>query len=176
MAEESEILYARPSPDYVVFRVIGRGTFQNSFTLKRTALRMRKERPGLRYIMDLENCASMDSTFMGVLASLGLGKRREGLANLAIVNVNDHARRLLETLGLSHFLEVRQTPALESDESAFQRTEEPVVTKREQILHMIEAHQELIDIDNHNRIRFESVMAYLSESLEQPDSQELDDE
>lgn len=171
MTEENQILYARPGDEFVVFRVIGRGTFQNSMPLRKTALDMREEHPDLRFIIDLEECDGMDSTFMGVLASLGLKGRSGATAGLVLVNVNEHAKRLLDTLGLSHFLDVR---ARQDDNAAgadleFEPTDDSGISKREQIVHMIEAHKELVNVDDSNQARFQNVLRYLSESLERVD-------
>ena len=165
--DESQILYAFPSDDYVVFRVVGRGTFSNSVPLKDTVQRMRQRNPRVRFILDLEQCSSMDSTFMGVLASMGLGRRSDSLPNLTIVHAKEHSRKLLSTLGLTHFLDVREPPqAPTAPPEAFVPAREAAVDKREQILHMIQAHQELINLDSKNKVRFENVLRYLDESLQ----------
>jgi anti-anti-sigma factor len=171
-ADASKILYACPSDDCVVFRVVGRGGFQNSVALKQTAEKMMARNNGTRFVFDLGGCVSMDSTFMGVLASLGLQQRRRLSENLAIINASEHTRRLLETLGLAHFLDVRSDRAdLGVSADAYASAGQTKIDRREQIIHMIQAHEELINLDSRNRVRFDDVVKVLSESLGDTDGQ-----
>jgi len=169
MKDETQILYACPTDDCVVLRVMGRGTFLNSMPLKRTIERMQGRNPKTAFVLDLEQCDTMDSTFMGVLAGVGLGQRREGKPSLTLVNVCERAQKLLQTLGLSHFLEVRprsDSPLSTEALASFIPTEDGPVSRRQQILHMIEAHEELINLDSRNSVQFENVLKYLEDSLE----------
>ena len=169
MSDPSQILYACPSDDVIVFRIQGRGTFLNSAPFKSIIQTMQARNPQTTFILDMRECESMDSTFMGVLAGVGLAQRREKRPNLTLVNVSDRVRKLLTTLGLAHFLDIRssipeKTPLPEID--AFQQTDPVQANREDQILHMIQAHQDLVHLDSSNKIRFENVLKYLSDSLE----------
>src|SRR5690606_28022450 len=77
-----------------VVRVTGRGNFMNSVPLKKFADRLgSKGRPD-RFIMDLADCETLDSTFMGVLASISLLQSRNGRNRLVVCNANDHIHKL----------------------------------------------------------------------------------
>lgn len=166
-ASQDAVCFAELPGSLAIVKVQGRGTFTNSVELKRLAEDLSSREPQLRIIIDLENCATMDSTFMGVLASVGLRQKRETGEKMTIVNANAQNVRLLQTLGLSHFMNVRTTragtPEVEAPE--FQYPESGDISRHDRIVHMIEAHQTLCDADNKNELRFQSVLKYLSDSL-----------
>ena len=105
---------------------------------------------------------------MGVLASVGLRQRRDSDELMVLVNVNPQNVRLLQTLGLSHFLNVRATGqgAPEVGNAEFRTAQPAKVSNTDRIVHMIEAHENLLETDSENAVRFESVLKYLNESLE----------
>jgi anti-sigma B factor antagonist len=163
------VTFAEVGSDVVVIRVKGRGNFANSFELKRIAEVMldKREKGKCRFVVDLNDCETMDSTFMGQLASIGLRQRRENPRPLIVANPNAQNQRLMSTLGLSHFTEVhlgRDTAMPASEE--FCTPEMQAMDRVDQITHMIEAHQKLCDVESGNLVRFESVLRYLNESLE----------
>ena len=165
---QDSICFAELRDGVVVIRVLGRGSFSNSVELKSLAdaMTVRPHIAKSRFIIDLENCATMDSTFMGVLASIGLKQKRDTGSVMAVVNANAQTVRLLQTLGLSHFLDVRPiSEVVRIDQSDFQLAECDKVDKVGQIIHMIQAHQCLCDADSQNEVRFESVLKYLNDSL-----------
>lgn len=175
-AATDTISFGEVAGGVVVVRVMGRGSFANSMELKRLADKMvEKYGPGnYHFVLDLSDCATMDSTFMGVLASIGLRQKRDGTDRMTIVNANAQSYRLLQTLGLSHFITVRgqteeETPSV--DTTKFQTAEAQDVPKVDRIIHMIEAHQQLCNIDDSNNVRFESVLKYLHQSLEREKDQ-----
>lgn len=165
------IAFAVLPENIVVIRVTGRGSFQNSMELRKVADAMfaRPAGQATRFIFDLGECVTMDSTFMGVLASIGLKQLRSTGEKLTTLNTNPQNVRLLSTLGLSQFIVVR-----EADDSQKQLTEEDFqsmiredASRRERIVHMIEAHRQLCDADPSNNLKFESVLKYLEDSLVQ---------
>lgn len=171
---DDTICFAELSGGLVVIRILGRGSFGNSVELKRLAdhLAARHGAGGYHFILDLDQCTTMDSTFMGVLASVGIRQRKESGKRMTVVNANPQTLRLMKTLGIDKFLEVRQpgenahAPHAELEERDFLCATQADVSKEERIIHMIEAHQALCDVDTQNTVRFESVLKYLHESLE----------
>lgn len=167
------VVFAEVGTDVVVIRISGRGNFANSFELKRIAEVMFEKRPKgqCRFIIDLAECETMDSTFMGQLASIGLRQRRDSPRPLIVVNPNAQNQRLMSTLGLVHFTEVHQAKDLSLPSvEAFKSPDRPELDRIDQILHMIEAHEQLCDADTGNAVRFESVLRYLNESLQREKS------
>src|SRR4051794_7088008 len=66
------IQYARLSNGIVIIRVSGRGTHLQSPALRHVFEQTRTSQAPPQYVIDLQDCVSMDSTFMGTLASIGL--------------------------------------------------------------------------------------------------------
>jgi len=166
---EDSISFASLPDHIVVIRVTGRGSFHNSMEVRKLADAMtRGDGAGdTRFILDLEECVTMDSTFMGVLASIGLNQLKNVGEKLAVINVNPQNMRLLKTLGLTQFMTVRETqagtPQVSDDE--FQCLIQEDASRTDRIIHMIEAHRDLCEADPSNNMRFESVLKYLNDSL-----------
>ena len=147
----------------VWLKVSGRGTFQNSPGVKEFVKQM-IQRGHREFVVDLEACELMDSTFMGTLAGVALRLREIGQGGLRTVNVNARNAALLENLGLDQLFAVETGhPA---DAPATLRQAEPVPEKdaKETVL---EAHEALIEADAHNAVKFKDVVDYLRQELAQ---------
>ena len=167
--KDSSIEFARPAEDVAVIKVIGRGSFQNSMDVQNLADKLKKQNPDTRFIIDLEGCKTMDSTFMGTLAGISVEQNKAGEGYLTVVNPNEHTHKLLHNLGLSYILDmVEDEDSLPVKEAHFEKTGagKKSINKFNQIVHMIQAHKQLIDADSQNEVRFQSVIKYLTDSLE----------
>ncbi len=171
------ILYASLPGDVVVVRVCGRGNHHNSLSLREVANLTATAEHIPAFVFDLEKCPTMDSTFMGVLASLALRQMRQARSKSTVVNANPHVRELLTNLGLKHVLEIRDQPGLASqtassaDSANFTEAAAPQLDKVNRIILMIEAHEKLIDADSGNEAQFKGVIQSLKESLQRARSQ-----
>jgi anti-anti-sigma factor len=164
--------FAELGDGIAVIQVHGRGSLANSVTFQKLAEHLaEKYGPGkYSFIVDLENCETMDSTFLGALASVALRQLRECKLPLAIVHANEHTRRLLDTLGLSNFVKIGAPQADDAgavpEGAQFQEAEVLDVPRIERIVHMIQAHERLCEVDSENEARFQNVLKYLKESLD----------
>jgi len=150
-----------------VVRLIGRCTFQNSAYLAKAAEICEHELGPCSFVLDLERCEAMDSTFLGVLAGIALRERQLGLGNLIAVNVSEKLRRSLSLLGLPFVMDIRDrlpesAPAQEIEVTEGDRVE---ISRADQVAHMIQAHRQLVELDSDNEVKFEDVLKYLGESL-----------
>lgn len=162
------ILYARLPDGIVIIRVIGKGTHQQTSNLLHVFQITRDQTPPPSYIIDLDQCTTMDSTFMGTLASIGLHQRRELGTSVVVTNIKEHVRYLLNTLGLHYILDLRPDKGKVTDrvgDDDFTAAEPPPMSHVDRIVMMIEAHERLIDVDGENEIKFESVLKSLRDSL-----------
>src|SRR5476649_1490093 len=100
----SKILVAR-SADLGFIKVVGRGSFQNSSCLKAFYQQLLKEGVG-RFVVDLDACTYLDSTFLGILLGLGLKLRESGSGLLHILNANPRNLELLRNLGLDRLINI----------------------------------------------------------------------
>ena len=171
----------------VFVRVKGRGTFQNSQSLRKFAGE-RIEIGSADFVIDLAQCAGMDSTFLGVLAGIALRLRQnEHGGSLRVVNAGDRNRELLQTMGLDRLFAaisgVGETDGVVAPADAeFQvlpgndwsagrpRTDEIETAKL-----MLQAHEDLIRADQRNQPRFANVTGVLREQIERKRPQDSED-
>jgi anti-sigma B factor antagonist len=152
-----------------VVRVKGRGNFGVSMPLKSFTAKI-LESPSLeRFIVDLQFCESMDSTFMGVLAGLAMQLLRKGKQKLMIYGANDQCKRLLKTLGVLTCVELAEgrRAEIEACEARLAGAEAPLASKVDQILLTLQAHQQLASLDQENEVRFQAVIEFLEKSLQE---------
>ena len=167
-------------------RVVGRGTFQNGQPLRRYALEMIDK--GVRqFIVDLGRCEGMDSTFLGVLAEIGLKLNQTGSSGrMRVVNVNQRNLELLQTLGLDRLFGVdpaASPPAYVAPPDApFQRLPDSDLAQINKPLNkndtadlMLEAHDNLIRADNRNLAKFKDLTNFLRERVEKRDPEPAPD-
>ena len=165
------ILYARLPDDIVVIRVCGKGNHTNSVALRKVFDMTSDSRHCGRYIFDLAKCTTMDSTFMGVMASIALSQKRLDRSHCVAVNMAPRTLDQLETLGLHYVIEMRRgatepTVEIETQAARFNAVDSPPMNKLNRIVMMIEAHEKLIDVDGGNEVKFRGVLQNLRQSLE----------
>ncbi len=161
----------------VYLRVVGRGTFQNSQPLRRFAHEM-MESGCHDFVLDLAQCQSMDSTFLGVLAGIGLELRQdEPTGKIHVVNAAPPNRDLLHGLGLDRLFNVENgdyfTPSHpRPPERELQRLPDTDVTSLGHPLDreatadlMLEAHSDLIRANASNAEKFSEVTRCLRDKI-----------
>src|SRR6184192_3628079 len=87
-------------------RVEGKGSFLNSGNLKEFGRAM-VDRGYREFVIDLGNCAMMDSTFMGTMAGVALRLKELGHGHLRIVHCGNRSRELLSGLGLDQIFSIQ---------------------------------------------------------------------
>ena len=150
----------------------GRGSFKNSASLKEfgnTAL----EQHAFTFVINMQRCVGMDSTFMGVLAGLASRSRAKG-GKIEMINLSSHTRGLLSTLGLDQLIQTYMTESspeelqklfIEDDANLSSlNTQEP--NKQKIAETMLQAHETLVDVCPDNLSKFADVLTYLHESVE----------
>src|ERR1700686_643658 len=103
-AVQSSILVGVNGPAVWV-KVEGKGSFLNSGNLKEFAQEM-VNRGYREFVIDLENCAMMDSTFMGTMAGVALRLKELGRGHLHIVHCGNRSQELLSGLGLDQIFSI----------------------------------------------------------------------
>ena len=168
MAEVNSGISVGRSNGTVRVRVAGRGTFRNGQPLRRYALEMIGN--GARqFVVDLGPCDGMDSTFLGVLAGIGLQLREPATpGRVRLANVSPRNLELLQTVGLDQLFDVAPGSEPEPAGPPMQRLPDSdaaqlpkVVVKKETADLMLEAHTNLIRADDRNRSKFKDVTAVL---------------
>jgi anti-sigma B factor antagonist len=180
----SKILVAR-SGNLGFVKVVGRGSFQNAACLKAFYERLLKEGVN-RFVIDLDACSYLDSTFLGTLLPLGRQLRSAGNGLLHILNVNPRNLELLRNLGLDRLIHIdgRQpghppvanghaSPPKPVDlngvrEEDLTEIECPVPSRAEAAPAILEAHEALMEFDPRNVAKFKDVVEFLREDVGQP--------
>ena len=146
-------------------RVEGKGSFLNSTGLKEFSKEM-MNRGYREFVIDLRNCPVMDSTFMGTLASVGLGLRNFGQGELRLINLNERNRDLLMNLGLNQLLTIVHpavpAPAEPVQQEALDDTRADRLTEKQT---MLEAHEACVEVDGANAAKFKDVIDFLKQDL-----------
>lgn len=149
---------------YALARVLGRGSYKVSRSLKEFASRV-MDAGSTVFLLDLQNCVGMDSTFMGVLAGISQRQQKENGRKIILTGVSDKLVNLMKTLGLSQLVEIQeQTPEVQSERlTELERVKESPLDSANT---MLEAHEKLVEIDEDNRLRFQDVLEYLREDIQ----------
>lgn len=163
--DESSIL-VRKANDSGIIRVIGKGSFKNarhvkSFTSQATALGIHS------FIFDLEQCSHMDSTFMGTLAGLAIELKKKSAPPPSIYNISPRNLELLQTLGLDRLLKINDQSTDLSTNSFHAINDNLKKADQDDISqNMLEAHEALIEANSENASKFEDVIHFLKNKLD----------
>jgi hypothetical protein len=150
--------------DAVYVRVTGLGTMANAPILKAFVDKMIEE--GFRrFVVDLEPCRGIDSTFMGTLLDVATSAREgprppkksasdEGEPGVLLVNVDDHCRKQLVSVGLDAFLPIAPDKVVLPSGLELRALDMADVPPQERLKLVLKAHQELVAIDARNEAKF----------------------
>ena len=151
----------------VCIKINGRATFTSSLDLKKLINEL-WERGLSRFIFDLSECMTMDSTFLGVLSGIGLkfagDKKNSDGHTIELLNPNPRIAEVLENLGVAHLFKICSDAPPVADEfqplSPSQEVDRADVTRT-----CLEAHNTLMEINPNNVCKFKDVAAFLAEDL-----------
>lgn len=164
---ESSSIEVGISKDRAFIRIKGRGDFLNSQVLK-DFLHTMIQKGTTDFLLDLKDCKTMDSTFMGVLAGAALQLKNKHQKKLTLFHVDEHNVQLLTTLGIHIFMNI--LPKAPSTPSDFESLPQSSSSKQKMAQQMLDAHSILMDISEENRIKFKDVYEYLKEELKRSSS------
>lgn len=173
MSQAAPIHVGRLPHKFAWIRIGGRGNLHNSPRMLRFAECM-IAKGETRIVVDLEDCPTMDSTFMGTLT--GISRRLRAVeGELEIVNANERNRDLIEGLGLDLILTLdTEGTAWQDERRAISRQfrDEPVELEPEQLSKsqrtefVLGAHEELTSANPENIPKFKDVIAYLRQEAD----------
>jgi anti-sigma B factor antagonist len=171
--KEADALLVATHRGSALIRVKGRGSFKVGPGLKQFGLSAIGS--GCKqFILDMNECVGMDSTFMGVLAGLACRLKEEAGGRMVMMNLNAKTLALLETLGLDRIIETYAEGSVSEDlkkclaDVVDMSVLDGSTTDRKLTLEtMLTAHEDLVKISPDNLPKFKNVMAYLSADLKQ---------
>ena len=157
-------------------QISGAASHENAGCLK-LFLMSRFEKGWRRFVIDLEECSGIDSTFIGVIYRVAatVSESEEG-GTLEVINPGERNRRSICKLGLDHLIK------LDRDGDEWRREQELVkqnlnqplacspLGKKEQTQLVLDAHEALIAANEENRSRFCDVVEFLRQDIEAPTS------
>ena len=163
----------------VCVKVAGRANFSGSVDFK-TLVTSLWDKGYHHFVLDLSECLLMDSTFLGVLAGLGLkfnnhapspapqAPQTNGHHAIELLNPSPRISDLLENLGITHLFDIRRGPA--TTECLVALDHAPAATDRREVQKTcLEAHQTLMDVNPANIPKFKDVAQFLAEDLKKMD-------
>ena len=165
--DQGNPIYSRLFESLVWIRPAGRGTFMESPVIKELVRRC-QTRGARDFVVDLEACPGMDSTFMGMLAGLAIEFRKSGKGSLVVVGTNERTLGSLRELGLHHLLRIDpdQGPWIgRLDEARSDLELIDLDTKVDREKHILECHEDLCEVDEENLSRFKTVLEMLGSDL-----------
>ncbi|RXK56572.1 anti-sigma factor antagonist [Oleiharenicola lentus] len=149
--------------DPVVVRIEGRASFLNSAAVKEFFTAMVGQGK-TRFAVDFKACASMDSTFLGVLAGAAIQLRKlNPPGSLTLVRVGERNLELIRNLGL-HRLATVDTGGTVA-EGAMNQLDARKLGEIENARLVLEAHENLVATDPENATKFQDVLAFLRNQL-----------
>lgn len=151
----------------VCVRIAGRANFHSSVDFKKLVTSLWQQGYTC-FIIDLTECQLMDSTFLGVMAGLGLKFSAErngnGQARIELLNPNSRVTDLLENLGINHLFTVVRGSAPAAPEVSV-GGQAAGTDKKEVSRTCLEAHKTLMEVNPDNVPKFKDVARFLEEDL-----------
>ncbi len=146
----------------IIIKVRGFATQNNSVFFKDFLDEMQRKKFS-KFIVDLSDCKGMDSTFMGVLASLAqpINKLAENILipPLTVVNITSYHRHLFDTLGLLHVIPIGQ---IDLPDISMKELTETRYNPMERIKLIQEAHEYLVSLNENNKKQFGKFLEMLA--------------
>jgi anti-anti-sigma factor len=154
--------------DPVIVRIQGRACVANSASLHDFFVQMISQGK-TRFVLDFAGCASMDSTFLGVLAGAALELRRQApLGSLVLCRVGRRNLELLRNLGLHRLLTVDAGDfPMEFGQGTAPLNGNRELGELEGARLVLEAHENLVAADPTNQGKFQDVLAVLRNRVDQ---------
>ena len=162
-------LFVAVTDDSVWIRIFGRANFVSSIDFK-TLMSELWHKGFHHFVIDLSDCALMDSTFLGTLAGFGLkttnGGSKPEKHPIELLNANARIAELLENLGALHlFAMATGQPAIPT-EARTQESETQAHSRDDLKRACLEAHETLMEIAPGNVRKFTEVTRFLGSGLQ----------
>ena len=166
MNSSSANLLVCVSEQVACIKIEGRANFTSSVDFK-TFVTSLREKGYSRFVLELSDCTLMDSTFLGMMAGIGLNlantKTKDQEPGVVLLNPKPRITELLDSLGIIHLFKIAQsTEPLKENFNPLQAGEK---TKLDVSRLCLEAHQTLMAVNPENIPRFKDVTKVLAEDL-----------
>jgi len=157
---EAKILVA-DAAQVAQIKIVGRATHLCSPSFKKFGQHIGEK----EMIIDFSECTGMDSTFMGVLTELGLPKFQQKHP-ITFVNTSEPNKQLLKGLGVHGLFKYEDINGSDHDWETLCNACD-IQDKQTHGQVMLEAHETLMEIDENNIPKFEDVVDFLRNDLDE---------
>ena len=151
--------------------VVGKATFRLAPSFKQ-ATQAARLAGSAAIVVDMAQCISMDSTFMGGMASLGFAAQKSKDFQLVFINLSPSAMGLLKGLGLLRLLKAYPAGSLpeglgrlEALVASLQPVSAEELGGTDLAAFMYDAHETLTRADPANLQKFRDVLAFLKQDM-----------
>lgn len=153
--------------DPVIIRIDGRASYLNCGPVSKLFKTLSEKKRG-DVVIDFSNCTGMDSTFLGIMAAAALGMRRlNPPATLILSRLGPRNLELVRNLGLHRLLTiVADERDLRFPSGNGGNFSQPAIAAADPQT-ILRAHEALVDADETNRNRFQDVLAFLKNQIDQ---------
>jgi len=169
--ETSGSLWVAIEPGSAFVRVVGRASFAISPALKQFGAAVVNQ-SCRRFILDMIECESADSTFLGILAGLSMQMSKNGGGKMIIVNLSPKIYETISILGLNRIIQcyqVDQCPAEMKEKlqqiGQLKQVEIEHAEKKASVETIVDAHTDLIRLDQRNASRFNDLLSVLQKEM-----------
>ncbi|MFO7724220.1 MAG: STAS domain-containing protein [Oceanipulchritudo sp.] len=169
MSQDDPTFLVNPYDDPVVVKINGKASFLNSSPVKDLFDRL-VEQGKKRFVVDFQNCSGMDSTFLGILAGLGIRLMKlSPKGSVVLCRLGERNRELVKNLGLHRLLilDEADTPGMIMEGDKLEAVDrETRLSEVENARMVLQAHENLVEIDASNKTKFQDVIAFLKNQVE----------
>jgi len=152
----------------VVVRINGKANYLNCNSF-REFIEQLLAQERTQFLVDFEKCLGMDSTFLGILAGTALElKKQDPPGQLVLAKLGERNHELITNLGLQNLLTISKGEADTGAAAEFDGLDNDEVSDAKNVL---KAHENLAQADEGNVAKFQDVIAFLKNQVEQDGAQ-----
>jgi anti-anti-sigma regulatory factor len=170
MPQDEPQFLVNPYDDPVVVKINGKASFLNSAPVKDLFDRL-VEQGRRRFVIDFQQCSGMDSTFLGILAGLGIKLlKTEPKGAVVLCRLGTRNRELVHNLGLHRLLILDEGEAsgnLPSGDQLEAVSGGGRLSEIENARLVLQAHENLVEIDASNKTKFQDVISFLKSQMDE---------
>lgn len=167
-AEEPQFL-VNPYNEPVIIRLNGKASFLNSAPLKDFLSRMIAQGKS-QFVVDFSDCKGMDSTFLGILAGVGIELMRGDVkGSIVLTRLGPRNLELVRNLGLHRIMTVDDGDTAATEDAAGEALERSPdqQSEIENARLVLQAHESLVELDESNKTKFQDVISFLRNQVEE---------
>jgi len=170
MPQEDPSFLVNPYEDPVIVKIRGKASFLNSNPVKDLFEQLTRQGKQ-RFVVDFQECTGMDSTFLGILAGLGIKlMQMDPKGSVVLCRLGTRNRELVRNLGLHRLLTVDDEAGEPGEVTGdgFTKLEKgDRLSEVDNARLVLEAHENLIEVDASNQTKFQDVISFLKNQVDE---------